>query len=170
MVLTRTLFRAAAEGAATPAQALQRINNLLIPDTHQGMFVTAVYAILDLATGEFTYANAGHNPPFWIRTEGMPEKLRRTGMALGVIDGANITQRTICLGSGESVLLYTDGLTEAFSPDGRLFGEDALLGTVCREKSSSAQDLLRAIESDLNDFLGPLPISDDLTMLAIKRS
>jgi serine phosphatase RsbU (regulator of sigma subunit)/putative methionine-R-sulfoxide reductase with GAF domain len=170
MALTRTLFRAATEGVATPAQALQRVNNLLIPDTHQGMFVTAVYAILDRVTGEFTYANAGHNPPLWIRSEGVPEKLTRTGMALGVIDGASITDRTICLGSGESVLLYTDGLTEAFSPDGRLFGEDRLLGTVCREKSSSAHGLLRAIESELNDFLDSLPLSDDLTMLVIRRT
>lgn len=169
MALTRTLFRAATEAAATPAEALQRVNNLLIPDTHQGMFVTAVYAILDPETGEFTYANAGHNPPLWIRNQGMPEKLTRTGMALGVIDGASITDRRFCLESGESVLLYTDGLTEAFSPEGRLFGEDGLLGTLSREKSSSAHALIWAIESDLNAFLDSLPLSDDLTMLVIRR-
>ncbi len=116
MALTRTLVRAAAIEASSPAEALQRVNDLLMPDTRQGMFVTGVYAVLDQETGEFTYANAGHNPPFWIRNDGQIEKLTRTGIALGVTEANLMTQRTVRIASGESVLLYTDGVTEAFSP------------------------------------------------------
>ena len=83
------------------------------------MFVTAVYGVLLLDTGEFTFANAGHNPPLWRQQEkGLIERLTRTGMALGVVEGAEIEQRTIQLAMGDSLFLYTDGLTEASSPDG----------------------------------------------------
>ncbi len=71
MALTRTLLHAAARETSSPAEALRRVNELLLPDTKQGMFVTAVYAVLDLNTGELTYANAGHNPPLWVRRDSL---------------------------------------------------------------------------------------------------
>lgn len=169
MALTRTLFRAAAAEARGPAEALRRVNDLLIPDTRQGMFVTAVYAVLDVANGSLTYSNAGHNPPLWIRGEGEPVMLTRTGMALGVIEAAEISEATIHLGSGESVLLYTDGLTEAFAPSGEIFGQDRLLDIIRRQRPASAEDLLLVIESELSRFRDTAPLSDDLTMLAIRR-
>jgi sigma-B regulation protein RsbU (phosphoserine phosphatase) len=169
MALTRTLVRAAAVEAPSPAEALQRVNELLIPDTRQGMFVTAVYAVLDQETGEFTYANAGHNPPFWICADGHIEKLTRTGIALGVTDAYPITERMIRISTGDSVLLYTDGVTEAFSPEGSLFGESRLLEAIRSNSSSTAEALLDTIDADLDEFIGPLPLSDDLTLLAIRR-
>jgi serine phosphatase RsbU (regulator of sigma subunit) len=169
MALTRTLVRAAAFEAPTPADALQRVNELLIPDTRQGMFVTAVYAVLDQETGDFTYANAGHNPPFWIRFDGQIEKLTRTGIALGVLDANPISQRKIRINPGESVLLYTDGVTEAFSPDGGLFGESRLIEIIRSNGSNTAESLLDAVDAGLDGFIGPLPLSDDLTLLVIKR-
>jgi len=84
MALTRTLVRAAVAENLSPAEVLKRVNDLLIPDTRQGMFVTAVYAVLDQDNGEITYANAGHNPPLWIHSSKQTEKLTRTGIALGV--------------------------------------------------------------------------------------
>ncbi len=169
MALTRTLVRAAAVEAPTPAEVLQRVNDLLIPDTRQGMFVTAVYAVLDQETGGFTYANAGHNPPFWIRADGQIEKLTRTGIALGVLEANPISQRIVQLTSGESVLLYTDGVTEAFSPDGSLFGETRLIEAIRSKGSSAAETLLDTIDARLEEFIGPLPLSDDLTLLVIRR-
>ena len=169
MALTRTLVRAAAFEAPTPADALQRVNELLLPDTRQGMFVTAVYAVLDQETGEFTYANAGHNPPIWIQDQGQVEKLTRTGIALGVLGANPISQRKILINPGESVLLYTDGVTEAFSPEGSLFGEPRLIEIVRSNCSDTAKNLLNAVDSGLDGFIGPSPLSDDLTMLVIKR-
>ena len=133
MALTRTVFRAAVSESKSPAQVLRRMNALLYPDSGQGMFVTAVYAVLDPASGSFTYANAGHNPPLWIRSDGRVEKLSRTMLALGILDSPASTEVTISVQAGDAVLMYTDGLTEAFSPAGELFGEGHLLDCVRRE-------------------------------------
>ena len=168
MALTRTLVRAAVIENPSPADALQRVNELLIPDTRQGMFVTAAYAVLNENTGELTYANAGHNPPLWVRADGQVEKLTRTGIALGVVESGAISQRMIQLASGESLLLYTDGLTEAFSSNGDMFGEARLL-TALQCKAASAEALLDDVETRLNEFVGTEPASDDLTMLVIRR-
>jgi len=169
MALTRTLVRAAVIETPSPAEALRRVNDLLIPDTRQGMFVTGVYGVLEHATGEFTYANAGHNPPLWIRADGTLEKLTRTGIALGVVESGLMSQRTIRLAPGESLFLYTDGLTEAFSPEGELFGEERLLESIQAARADAAEALLDAVEARVNAFMGPLPPSDDLTMLVIRR-
>ncbi len=169
MALTRTLVRAAVIETSSPAEALQRVNELLIPDTKQGMFVTAVYAVLDQSTGELTYANAGHNPPLWVKCGGEIERLTRTGVALGVIEAQTISQQTIHLSSGESVLFYTDGLTEEFSPAGEIFGEQRLIDALRSSSSSSVGTMLDTIEADLNAFVESAPLGDDLTMLAVRR-
>ncbi len=169
MALTRTLVRAAVIETSSPAQALRRVNDLLLPDTRQGMFVTAVYAVLDQTTGELTYANAGHNPPLWIHVDGQVERLTRTGIALGVTDNREMFERTIRLLAGDCILFYTDGLTEAFSPDHALFGEERLLESIHAAASASANSLLDAVEASVNDFIESAPLSDDLTMLAVRR-
>ncbi len=168
MALTRTLVHAAAKETSSPAEALRRVNELLVPDTKQGMFVTAVYGVLDLNTGNFTYANAGHNPPLWAR-RGSIEKLTRTGVALGASEDAHMTERAISLAVGDSLLLYTDGLTEAFNIEGDMFGEERLLRALGWQESASADDMLRAVETALDDFIGNAPPSDDLTMVAVRR-
>ena len=168
MALTRTLVRAAAAETSSPAEALRRVNELLLPDTKQGMFVTAVYAVLDWNTGELTYANAGHNPPLWVRRDAI-EKLTRTGIALGASDDPHMQERTIHLAEGESLLFYTDGLTEAFNLEDDMFGEERLLRAVGWQESASADDMIQAVESALDDFAGNAPPSDDLTMLAVRR-
>jgi GAF domain-containing protein len=169
MALTRTLVRAAVIETPSPAEALRRVNDLLIPDTRQGMFVTAVYAVLDQTTGNLTYANAGHNPPFWVHADGQVEKLTRTGIALGVTDNEAMFQRTIQLQTGDSVLFYTDGLTEAFSPEGDLFGDARLLEAIKNAGLATASSLLDSVDAAVTAFIDPLPLSDDLTMLAVRR-
>jgi serine phosphatase RsbU (regulator of sigma subunit) len=169
MALTRTLVRAAAVEAPTPSGVLQRVNDLLMPDTSLGMFVTAVYALLDQETGEFTYANAGHNPPLWIQSSHEIVKLTRTGIALGLIDSYPITERTIRIRPGESILLYTDGVTEAFSPAEDLFGEERLLDIIRSNNMATAESLLDSVEAGIDDFIGSSPLSDDLTLMVIKR-
>ncbi|MEW6028706.1 MAG: GAF domain-containing protein [Chloroflexota bacterium] len=168
MALTRTLVRAAVIETTSPAAALRRVNDLLVPDTRQGMFVTAVYAVLDLKTGELTYANAGHNPPFWVRKDTV-EKLTRTGVALGAAEESRMDERVIRLEPGDSVFFYTDGLTEAFNPEDDMFGEERLLRVLGWETAASAESMLGAVETALDEFVGDFPASDDLTMLAVRR-
>lgn len=170
MALTRTLVRAAVIETSSPAQALQRVNELLIPDTQQGMFVSAVYAVIDLETGLLTYANAGHNPPLWVH-QGRVERLTRTAMVLGVTTEVPITERSIQLQGGDCVLFYTDGLTEAFSPSGEMFGENRLMQSVTTAvtPSATAEEILDAVDAHLMEFLDVASLSDDLTMLVVRR-
>ena len=170
MALTRTLVRAVVYDTPSPAEVLRRVNALIIPDNRQEMFVTAVYGVLTLGSGEFTYANAGHNPPVWINKAGKTlESLRRTGAALGIIEDLLISERTISLGLDDLLLLYTDGLTEAFSPEDDTYGEERLQQVLKMAETSPARGVLNALEASVNQFMGPLPAADDLTMLALKR-
>ena len=169
MALTRTLVRAAVIEDTSPAEAMKRVNDLLIPDTRQGMFVTAVYAVLDLDKGELTYVNAGHNPPLWIRRDGRIEKLTRTAIALGVVTGEPVEQRVIQLDVDDSLFLYTDGLTEAFNVDGDFYGEGRLFEAIQANLCSSASDLLDVVEKHLLNFVQDMPPADDLTMLVLRR-
>jgi GAF domain-containing protein len=170
MALTRTLVRAAALEMDSPAEVVRRVNDLLLPDTmHQGMFVTAVYGELDMKAGTFTYVNAGHNPPVWIKSDDGLEKLTRTAVALGVTVQSDIFQRTLSLSTGDSLFLYTDGLTEAFSPEGALFGEERLADTLISIHQQGVDVILSAVEERLNDFIGDEPLGDDLTMLVLQR-
>jgi sigma-B regulation protein RsbU (phosphoserine phosphatase) len=169
MALTRTLVRAAVTELETPAMAMERVNDLLIPDTRQGMFVTAVYAVLDMERNELTYVNAGHNPPLWVRSNGEIERLTRTAIALGVVTGEPVNQRTIKFESGDNLLLYTDGLTESFNAEGEFYGEGRLLESIKSDTCTSASDLLDVVEKSLLNFVQDMPPADDLTMLVLRR-
>ena len=133
------------------------------------MFVTAVYAVLDMDNGELTYVNAGHNPPLWVKCDGTIEKLTRTAIALGVVTGEPVEQRTIQFESGDSLLLYTDGLTESFNLEGDFYGEVRLLEAIRANLCTSASDLLDVVEKSLLNFVQDMPPADDLTMLVLRR-
>jgi sigma-B regulation protein RsbU (phosphoserine phosphatase) len=148
---------------------MKRVNDLLIPDTRQGMFVTAVYAVLDMDKDELTYVNAGHNPPLWVKHDGQVERLTRTAIALGVVTGEPVEQRTIKFESCDNLFLYTDGLTESFNSDGEFFGEGRLLEAIASTQCSSASDLLDVVEKSLLNFVQDMPPADDLTMLVLRR-
>jgi serine phosphatase RsbU (regulator of sigma subunit) len=169
MALTRTLVRAAVLELDSPADVLRRVNDQLLPDTQQGMFVTAVYGVLDTSLGTFTYVNAGHNPPFWVKNNGAVEKLTRTAVALGVMEQPSMQERAISLEAGDNLLLYTDGLTEAFAPDGSLFGDSRLMDALSMIQASTADEVLIVVEERLNEFIESVPLGDDLTMLSVKR-
>lgn len=168
MALTRTLVRAAVLETDLPAEALRRVNELLIPDTKQGMFVTAVYAVLDLEKNELTYVNAGHNPPLWVKGDGAIEKLTRSGIALGAAEDARYEQRTIQLTKADSLLFYTDGLTESYNNEGDFYGDDRLAEAIVANHCSSASHLMDVVEKSLLDFVQDMPPADDLTMLAVR--
>ena len=169
MALTRTLVRAAVIETDSPAVAMKRVNDLLIPDTRQGMFVTAVYAVLDIENSELTYVIAGHNPPLWVKHDGGIERLTRTAIALGVVTNEPVEQRTIKLEAGDSVLLYTDGLTESFNNEGEFYGEARLTKSILENQCTSASDLLDVVEKSLLNFVQDMPAADDLTMLAVRK-
>jgi serine phosphatase RsbU (regulator of sigma subunit) len=169
MALTRTLVRAAIIETESPAEALRRVNELLVPDTKQGMFVTAVYAVLDMDKGKLTYVNAGHNPPLWVRSDGSLESLTRTGVALGAAENMKYDQRAILVGKDDCILFYTDGLTESYNNDGVFFGEERLTEALKANHCSSAHELIDLVEKSLLDFVQDMPPADDLTMMVLRR-
>ena len=172
MALTRTLVRAVVFDVDSPAEVMRRVNNVIIPDNQQGMFVTAVYGVLELESGKFTYANAGHNPPVWIhgKKRGL-KSLVRTGAALGIIEVLSMEDRSITLAPGDFLLLYTDGLTEAFSPEDEIYGDERLEQVLKEtDPASNARGVLDVLEDSVRKFMGTLPPSDDLTMLGLRRT
>jgi len=169
MALTRTLVRAVVYDTPSPAAVLQRVNNIIIPDNEQSMFVTAFYASLDLNTGMFEYANAGHNPPLWFtKKNGSITALPRTGMALGIVENTEMENKIIQLHGGDFVLMYTDGLTEAFSPEEEAFGEERVNELLHKHADDTAASMMSAFENAINGFSGMLPPADDLTMVSIR--
>ena len=171
MALTRTLMRAAAAEDRPPADALRRVNSLLIPDTRHGMFVTGIYAILSLASGKVVYANAGHHPPLILRSDNRRlEQLERGETALGVLEDVKFKQHETVLAGGDCMILYTDGITEALSPDDTFYGEVRLQEVIQHScDPDSADATLNRIIDDVAAFVGDNPPSDDLTLMVLRR-
>ncbi len=170
MALTRALLRAAALEDESPADVLARVNDLLFPDAQHGMFVTVVYAVLSLETGEMAYSVAGHNLPLlWRFRKQEVEQFDSGGMALGVLEEVNLEDRVISLESGDQVIFYTDGITEAFSSENDVFGEERLRMNIRANGDSSAQVMLEAIVDSVAAFVGDRPPSDDITLMVLRR-
>jgi serine phosphatase RsbU (regulator of sigma subunit) len=169
MALTRTLVRATALEESSPAAVLARVNNLLVPDAKRGMFVTAAYAILCLESGQLTYANAGHCLPLLHSCAGQLHALPKGGMALGVVAGLDFQEYTAELEPGDRLVLYSDGVTEAFSPQGDMYGEGRLQQVIESNTHCSAQTVLDAILASVSGFTHNAPLADDLTLLVLRR-
>src|SRR4030042_6144365 len=170
MTLIRTLIRAAAKDKSSPAAVLKQVNNLLVPDSKHGMFVTIFYGVFSLSTGRVIYANAGHNPPIvkQIDREELIE-LTRTSMSLGIFNDIEVEEREMQLHPGDWMLLYTDGVTEAFSANEEIFGTDRLYKLLLEYQFVSANGLLDRIEGSVNKFIEGTDLSDDMTLTAIYR-
>jgi len=176
MTLVRTLVRATVQILESPAAVLARVNDLLVPDSVSGMFVTLVYAVLDLNAGELCLANAGHNPPVMLYHTGSLDWAERSGMALGVEPGLSIQETHWQLEPGDLLVMYTDGVTEAFSPENEMFGEERLLELLRQitrggesHETPSAQTVLETIDQQVLSFSGEAVPYDDLTLLVLKH-
>ena len=171
MTVTRTLIRSSAQSLHSPAKILARVNELLaLENQTSGMFVTAVLGVLDPQSGEFEYAIAGHNLPLLCRgATGQVENLKKGGIALGVIEKAEYEDHCTVMKPGDSLLLYTDGVTETFSSDEEPFAEKNLIEAFEKSFTQNTQSALEFIEEKLNVFRGKQPLSDDVTMIHIHK-
>ncbi|MDD3826025.1 MAG: SpoIIE family protein phosphatase [Anaerolineae bacterium] len=170
MVFARSVLRASMEHSITPAEGLARANRLIVQEARAALFVTMFYARLNLQTGDLTYVNAGHNPPLLHRpATGEIVPLTRTGMALGILDDTSYEQQSASLQPGDTLLFYTDGLTEAFDGNREQFGMERLREVVEKRGGGSAAGLVSALEAAVDDFTRGAPASDDMTLLALKR-
>ena len=127
MAISRTLLKSNALFLRVPGATIAALNDQLCAENDQMMFVTVFYGVLHLRSGRLTYVNAGHNPPVWLRDGKASYFERGSNMALAVMEGQEYIEGEIMLSPGETLLLYTDGVTEANNAEGTLFGETALL-------------------------------------------
>ena len=168
MAISRTVIRATALRQHSPATCLSESNNLLCNESVNGMFVTVFYAVLNIHTGDVVYSNGGHNRPVWIRKGETAEMLPVTGnMALGVMSGLPYNERTIHLEPGDSLFLYTDGVSEAMNPKGELFGDERLMATCSAMSSVSAKEMIGQMEQRVDAFVDGATQHDDMTMLSL---
>ncbi|HNT24566.1 MAG TPA: SpoIIE family protein phosphatase [Anaerolineales bacterium] len=170
MAFTRSVMRASIENASSPLGAIEHANCLICTDATRGLFSTLFYAQLDPAQHALTYVNAGHNPPLFYQaaTQALTPLLA-TGYPLGVEPDAVYTQQSIQLCPNDFIVLYTDGVTEAMSPQEELFSQERLEQLLLKNRTASAKGLLSAIEHSLNSFITNKPRSDDITIVIIKR-
>jgi sigma-B regulation protein RsbU (phosphoserine phosphatase) len=172
MALSSTLIRTyAAEYATQPELVCQAVNHRILTDTQADMFVTAFYGILNPATGTLIYCNAGQNPPYVIGPQRSEEaqKLGATGKPLGMFEDETWEKRVALLGSGDALVVYTDGVVEAQDGRDELFGGNRLRNCVQTNLGRPAQDIQDAVIADICDFMDDAPQYDDITLLVLVR-
>lgn len=169
MVIAKTLIKNHAQNGESPADIFTNVNAQLCESNKEGMFVTAWLGILTLSTGELKYVNAGHNPPLIRRRDGGYGYFKtRPGFVLAGMEGIKYRQGETVLEKGESLFLYTDGVTEATNGSDQLYGEDRLLEMLNANADVQPTELLPVIRADIDKFVDGAPQFDDITMLSLK--
>jgi len=131
--------------------------------------VTLFYGVLDAERNTFTYVSAGHNPPFVLAGCGSDTiMLQAKGIALGVVPDIGLEEKEITLSSGDVVVLYTDGVTEAINNEEKQFGQSRLLAIAEQFRSLSASDIIKRIQQEVFEFSSGQPQFDDFTLMVLK--
>ena len=169
MALSRTMLRANAMGNPTVVQTINRANNMISEEGRANMFVTLFYGVLDPGHMTLTYVNAGHNPPFVTdRKGGDIVMLAARGIALGIMSDVDFEEKKVTLHEGDTLLLYTDGVTEAVNRKGDMFGQEKLAKLVAENQKLPAQQIIKIIEQNVITHAEGLPQFDDITLMVVK--
>ncbi len=192
MANLQALLRGQVIHAQSVSETVSRMNDLLVGSTDMGRFATLFYGVLERATGAFTYTNAGHNPPLLRRAGGSVEELRTGGLLLGMLPSRSYRQETVELRAGDTLVLYTDGITEAEGPvapppqarpqvaEGaddeeepdlpvNHFGEERLRAVVDQAAARGAPAVREAVLGAVREHAAGVPPSDDITLVVIRR-
>lgn len=171
--LIMSMFRAALRTQVRNDTALphvmETVNLLLWESTSAAQFVTAVYGVLDAATGRLTYINCGHNPPLLVRADDSVETLSHGGLPLGLFHTARYEQATVILNPDDRLAVYTDGVVEATDTNAQEFGMHRLGQTLLAARRLTAHETVRAIIEATQTFSGEDTYQDDFTMVIINR-
>jgi sigma-B regulation protein RsbU (phosphoserine phosphatase) len=169
MAVSRTIIRAAALKGLSPDECMNYSNELLCKENINDMFVTTFYCILEINTGKLSYCNAGHNPPYIVHSEGNIERLKLTGnTVLGVLEGLTYNTFETELKAGDSLFLYTDGVTESMDVQNNLFGDNALEELLAKCTKFSPMEIISEVRAALDAHAQGAIQSDDITMLSVK--
>jgi sigma-B regulation protein RsbU (phosphoserine phosphatase) len=169
MAVSRTLLKARAMDDTSTASIITRVNDELSRDNEQFMFVTVFTAILDVVSGKLTYTNAGHNPPILRNGKGGTILLDgRHGPVLGADPGLAYKESTVQLEKGDLLLMYTDGITEARSPQRAFYGDDRLLDLVSHGDGPDVETMIRRVIDSVKSFENGGEQFDDITAVALQ--
>ena len=170
MAVSRTFIRSVGMQYEHVGECITNVNRLLASSSVEYMFVTVFYAIYDIRTGLLTYCNGGHNPPYLLHADGTTEQLPMTQNAMvGAYKSIIFKESTLQLEQGDTLVMFTDGVTEAMNPAREMFGIKRLDGILRGQTDKSCQQMIESIKTGISDFVGDEEQSDDITMLLLKR-
>lgn len=170
MALSRIVVRVNASWYPDqPAEVIRTANDIISSDSRSGMFVTLFYGTLDSRSRALTYVNAGHNPPILCHAaNGSFEELEATGIAVGAVRDAGYASGKKVLSTGDVLVLYTDGITEAENTRREMFGEERLRAAISKVRGMDSKTIITKILHEVKEFSGEQPQSDDITLMVIK--
>lgn len=172
MTMAKTHIKNFATVGLPLAEVAVRANNQLCYKNESGMFVTAFICVLDVRSGEVQFVNAGHNCPFVQKQDGAFEMFRvKANLVFGLMEDVQYREQTLTLNPGDSIYLYTDGVTEALNPEQELFGDDRLYEILNRHRAQAGEPetFVQAIYREVQAFADGEPQADDITMLYVTR-
>jgi len=170
MANVQATLRSLAPWSATSSECITRINRVVCDRNRKGSFVTLVYALLDPSSHTLHYANAGHNRPLMCRADGRIERLERAGPMLGFTASLPFPEGDLRFTSGDILLLYSDGLNEAWDAAHVQFGEDRIADTLRETRSLPARTIADRLIAAVAAHVGDAPPVDDMTLLVVKRA
>jgi serine phosphatase RsbU (regulator of sigma subunit) len=170
MAFLRPVIRAALDHTGDAAEALERVNRILVEERPTGMFVTALAGVLDLGSGEFRFASAGHEAPILVPADGSaPRSAPDGGPLVGLFGKLGLVEQVLKIGPGDLLVLYTDGVTDASSPTGERYGDGRFLAQLAESRAAGAEAVVQAVVADVLALQGDKPAADDLALLVIER-
>jgi sigma-B regulation protein RsbU (phosphoserine phosphatase) len=168
MAVSRTLLRATGTRGVTPDECLRFVNEVLCAEAVPGMFVTCFYGVLDTRTGVVEFSNGGHNPPLIVRKSGEVETTPLVGgFFLGAFEGTTYERTTLQLGAGDTLVVFTDGISEAADGSGDQFGDERLAAALAPLAGLPAGDVVARVATSVDGYVGDAPQADDMTLLAL---
>ena len=169
MMVTKILISEMAKTGISASEVLTAVNSRICEHNRAEMFVTVWLGILELSTGTLKATNAGHEYPAIKRADGKFELFKdKHGFVIGGMDGIKYKEYEIKLSKGDTIFLYTDGVTEATNAGNELFGNDRLVNALNKKDDCSTEELLACVKSEIDKFVGDAPQFDDITMMALQ--
>ena len=170
MAVSRTLIKATGLQDKPTNECMSTVNDILCDESVGSMFVTVFYGIYDLQTGQITFTNAGHNPPYILKANGSVEALQAPcNLVLGAVPGMPFTCNTLELEPGDTLFMYTDGVTEAENKNHDQFGESRLEEALAECKGADSKHIVDTVNAKVKEFINGAAQSDDITQLVIRR-
>jgi len=170
MAVSRTLIRATGIRGGSPAECITYSNRLLSEESVDCMFVTVFYGILNVKTGDVSYCNAGHNPPYVLTADGEVKMLPMSqDPMVGAISGIEFHDCQLHLDKGDTLVLFTDGVTEGMNSNFQEYGEQRLEALLPSIAGRNCQAMVQAVRDDVATYVGGAEQSDDITLLVMKR-